>query len=82
MMSIMAPSADAWTRPPLLLWMTLLADMDYASPAPTWPAGSAAPRLVGTACYIARGCCWVMQWIPPPRAKIGRASTVTTSRPG
>ncbi len=28
------------------------------------------------------GCCWVMQWMPPPRAKIGRASTVTTRRPG
>ena len=28
------------------------------------------------------GCCWVMQWIPPPRARMGRASTVTTRRPG
>ena len=28
------------------------------------------------------GCCCVMQWMPPPRAKIGRASTVTTRRPG
>ena len=28
------------------------------------------------------GCCWVMQWMPPPRAKSGRASTVTTRRPG
>ena len=29
-----------------------------------------------------RGCCWVMQCTPPPRAKIGRASTPTTRRPG
>ena len=28
------------------------------------------------------GCCWVMQWMPPPRSKIGRASTSTTSRSG
>lgn len=28
------------------------------------------------------GCCWVMQWMPPPREKIGRASTLTTRRPG
>ena len=28
------------------------------------------------------GCCWVMQWMPPPRAKSGRASTPTTRRPG
>ncbi len=29
----------------------------------------------------ARGCCWVMQWMPPPRANSGRASTPTTRRP-
>ncbi len=28
-----------------------------------------------------RGCCCVMQWMPPPRCRIGRASIVTTSRP-
>ena len=28
------------------------------------------------------GCCCVMQWIPPPRAKIGRASTISTFRSG
>ncbi len=28
------------------------------------------------------GCCWVMQWMPPPRSKSGRASTPTTRRPG
>ena len=27
------------------------------------------------------GCCWVMQWMPPPRANSGRASTPTTCRP-
>ena len=30
----------------------------------------------------ADGCCWVMQWMPPPRANSGRASTSTISRPG
>ena len=28
------------------------------------------------------GCCWVMQWMPPPLAKICLASTKTISRPG
>ncbi len=28
------------------------------------------------------GCCWVMQWMPPPKANTSRASTCTTSRPG
>ena len=41
-------------------------DVDHRAP----PAGAT------------RGCCCVMQWMPPPREKSGRASTVTTSRPG
>jgi len=28
------------------------------------------------------GCCWVMQWMPPPCAKITRASTPRIARPG
>ncbi|CAH0257940.1 hypothetical protein SRABI76_03412 [Microbacterium oxydans] len=32
--------------------------------------------------HATAGCCCVMQWMPPPRSKSGRASTVTTRRPG
>ena len=28
------------------------------------------------------GCCWVMQWIPPPKAKMSRASTSSMIRSG
>ena len=28
------------------------------------------------------GSCWVMQWMPPPKAKTSRASTSSTARPG
>ena len=45
------------------------------SPGRAAPAGSRSPRQRA-------GCCWVMQWMPPPRAKSGRASTPTTRRPG
>lgn len=31
---------------------------------------------------LGAGCCWVMQWTPPPRANNGRASTLITRRPG
>lgn len=34
------------------------------------------------ACRQTRGCCCVMQWMPPPFAKISRASTSSILRPG
>lgn len=33
-------------------------------------------------CRQSRGCCCVMHWMPPRRSNSGRASTVTTRRPG
>lgn len=38
----------------------------------SWVASAGAPE----------GCCWVMQWMPPPWAKMSRASTSSTVRPG
>ena len=40
------------------------------------------PTLCAGAHRATAGCCWVMQWMPPPPAKIGRASIVTARRPG
>ena len=46
------------------------------------PDRATAEQGAHRAASAADGCCWVMQWIPPPRANNGRASTETIVRPG